>query len=174
MFCPNCGRDNTLERRFCASCGTNLEVVSQALSGDKDDFFTKIDAGLDQFTARYVEHIFKDAPSNVNDRKVSNSWKLLGQGILTSFVDVFLFFLMWNIMPLRFLILLISTPFRLLGRRGSKEAGTKIKLEGKRAELPGSYSDNWLQGPVASVSENTTERLEEYGRSKQKQANEGQ
>ena len=173
MFCPICGRDNSLERRFCGSCGTNLEAVSQALSGNKDDFFTKTDSALDQLIARYAEHVFKDAPSGVNDRKVSKSWKLLGQGILTTFVDVILFSLMWNILPLRFLILLISTPFRLLGQRGNRQEGTRIELENRRASLPASLFSEELLGPIGSVSEHTTERLEEYRQPRQKQAGEG-
>src|SRR5215211_7432597 len=124
MFCPNCGRDNPRETKFCASCGTNLEVVSQALTGNRDDFFTKTDAALDQLIARYAEHVFKEAPSKVNDRKVGNSWKVLGQGVITSFVDLILFSLMWNILPLRFMILLISTPIRLLSQRSKQQAIT--------------------------------------------------
>ena len=49
MFCPTCGRDNSVGRKFCASCGTNLELVSQALSASDDNFFPKIDTGLDHF-----------------------------------------------------------------------------------------------------------------------------
>ena len=41
MFCPTCGRDNLLERKFCAASGTNLEAVSQALSGDRTNFFNE-------------------------------------------------------------------------------------------------------------------------------------
>ena len=88
MFCPNCGRDNS--QKFCASCGTNLEAVSQALNGDRGDFFTKTDAALDQLIARYSEHVFKDATSKLNDREVGNSWKILGQGLVTVFVDLIL------------------------------------------------------------------------------------
>jgi hypothetical protein len=33
MFCPNCGSNQGNERRYCTICGTNLLVVSQALSG---------------------------------------------------------------------------------------------------------------------------------------------
>lgn len=70
MFCPICGRDNSIERKFCASCGTNLEAVSQALSGSDDDFFTKIDAGLDHFLAKYAEHVFKNAPAHAAEQPV--------------------------------------------------------------------------------------------------------
>ncbi len=33
MFCPRCGRQATDTQRFCKSCGTNLQSVSQALTG---------------------------------------------------------------------------------------------------------------------------------------------
>ncbi len=75
MFCPTCGKDNSRGRKFCASCGTNLEAISKALSGSTGDFFTKIDAALDQFIARYSEHVFKDAPSNALDRRVGLAMK---------------------------------------------------------------------------------------------------
>ena len=114
MFCPNCGKDNSLELKYCASCGTNLAAVSQALTGREEDFFTKMDTGIDYFVARYTEHVFRDAPQGVSEHKVAKSWRLLGQAVVTTFVDLLLFTLMWNILPLRFLILCVSTPFRLL------------------------------------------------------------
>src|SRR5262245_24761006 len=113
MFCPTCGRDNLLERKFCASCGTNLAAVSQALSGSDDDFFTKIDAGLDHFLGRYAKHVFKNAPAHASEQRIARSWQILGQSVLASIVDLLLFTLMWNIIPLRFLLLVISTPIRL-------------------------------------------------------------
>ncbi|MGA9772226.1 MAG: zinc ribbon domain-containing protein [Blastocatellia bacterium] len=33
MYCPNCGSNNQAEIKFCTRCGTNLAVVSDALSG---------------------------------------------------------------------------------------------------------------------------------------------
>ncbi len=33
MYCPSCGSDNQSELKFCTRCGTNLGVVSDALSG---------------------------------------------------------------------------------------------------------------------------------------------
>lgn len=33
MYCPNCGSNNLGEKKFCARCGTNLAIVSEALSG---------------------------------------------------------------------------------------------------------------------------------------------
>lgn len=155
MFCPTCGRGNPVERKFCASCGTNLEAVSQALSGNDDNFFTKIDSGLDYFLARYSEHVFKSAPSNALDQRIGKSWRVLGQSVVTSFVDILLFTLMWNIIPLRFLLLLISTPFRLLseqgrGRKGAVPGGKRVPDLYDPAPQP------WLPESVGSVTEHTT------------------
>lgn len=35
MFCPKCGTQNPDSGKFCRSCGTDLENVSAALSGEK-------------------------------------------------------------------------------------------------------------------------------------------
>src|SRR6476620_9989669 len=122
MFCPTCGKDNSQELKFCASCGTNLEAVSQALTGVEEDFFSKMDSGMDYFIARYAEHVFKDAPHGLAERGIKKSWTILGQAVVASLVDILLFTLMWSVLPIRFLILLISTPFRMLAQRG-REVG---------------------------------------------------
>src|SRR5215510_10594576 len=155
MFCPTCGRDNAIERKFCASCGTNLEVVSQALSGSDDDFFTKIDAGLDHFLAKYAEHVFKNAPANAAEQRIARSWQVLGQSVLTSIVDLLLFSLMWNIIPLRFLLLLISTPVRLVTQRG-RPRKRSISDSAKVPDLPETMPQQWLSGSIESVTEHTT------------------
>jgi hypothetical protein len=164
MFCPTCGRDNPKnERKFCASCGTNLEAVSQVLSGTETNFFTRIDTGLDQFTARYAEHVFKDAPSYASDRTVSNSWKLLGKGILTSFMDLFLAVILWNFFIFRFHVLWISTPFRLLSERSGRLKKLKAGIDTDAPlRLPEPAQNQWISGAAPSVSEHTTDLLQEY------------
>ena len=166
MFCPTCGRDNSVERKFCVSCGTNLEAVSQALSGSDDDFFTRIDSGLDHFLARYAEHVFKNAPLNAAEQQVGKSWQVLGQAVLTSIIDVLLFSLMWNIIPLRFLLLLISSPIRLLSEQGKNKA--RALAGGKRApDLAEPVPQQWLSDSVGSVTEHTTVLLPDSERRKQ-------
>ena len=34
MYCPNCGSNNPAEVKFCKQCGTNLGLVSDALTGN--------------------------------------------------------------------------------------------------------------------------------------------
>jgi hypothetical protein len=163
MFCPSCGRDNLNEQKFCATCGTNLEAVSQLLYGKEANFFTRMDTSLDHFTARYTEHVFKDAASYAADRSVSNSWKLLGKGILTSFTDLFLAIFLWNFFIFRFHVLWISTPFRLLSERGKRSKTSKADVDTKKPlRLPQRADNQWISGVAPSVSEHTTERLQEY------------
>ncbi len=173
MFCPKCGRDNLNEQKFCASCGTNLEAISQVLSGTGTDFFTRIDTGLDQFIAKYAEHVFTDAPSKATDRSVSNSWKLLGRGVLTSFIDLFLSLVIWNVFTVRFNILFFSTPFRLLSERSSRLKNLKagINTDGP-LRLPEPLQNKWISGAVPGVSEHTTEILQEYRPPAQKSSGE--
>jgi hypothetical protein len=165
MFCPICGRDNLIELKFCASCGTNLEAVSQALSGSDDDFFTKIDTGLDHFLAKYAEHVFKKAPAHAAEQRISKSWQVLGQSVLTSIVDLLLFSLMWNVIPLRFLLLLISTPVRLVTQRDRPRNRT---VAGARMtpDLPEARPQQWLPGSIESVTEHTTAILADSERPK--------
>jgi hypothetical protein len=160
MFCPTCGKDNSQELKFCASCGTNLEAVSQALTGVEEDFFSKMDSGMDYFIARYAEHVFKDAPHNLADRSVKKSWIVLGQAVVTSLVDMLLFTLMWNLLPLRFIILLISTPFRLLAKRGRETQHQTLAPAYRAPELPAGRSGLWLEQPGMTVTESTTTLLE--------------
>lgn len=161
MFCPTCGKDNSHELKYCASCGTNLEVVSQALTGREDDFFTKMDSGIDQLIARYSEHVFRNAPLDASERKVAKSWKLLGQAVLASIVDLILFTLMWNLLPLRFCLLVISTPFRLLSERNETPKTPPPAVEAYRPpELSRPAPQLWLADPVSSITENTTKNLE--------------
>lgn len=162
MFCPTCGKDNSLELRFCASCGTNLEAVSQALTGTEEGFFTKIDTGMDQFIARYSDHVFNNSQPSHPEHSVVKSWKLLGQGVITSLLDLLLFILMWNFLPLRFLILLISTPFRLLAERSNDRDADRSTAEEdyKSPELNETVLRHRLSEAIPSVTENTTVNLD--------------
>lgn len=161
MFCPNCGRDNSAELKFCASCGTNLDAVSQALTGREEDVFTRLDTGLDQFIARYTERVFTEPKPGSGEHSVVRSWRLLGQAIVTSLLDIFLFVLMWNILPVRFFLLLITSPFRVLAEKKRERVGEN-QLEGsvyRAPELTDAPAERLLSNAVPSVTEETTTNL---------------
>ena len=79
----------------------------------------------------------------------------MGQGVITSFVDLLLFLLMWNVLPLRFLILLFTTPIRLLSER-SKDHKAAIPRRQNTQDLLNPVPQLWLPGPIGSVTEHTT------------------
>ena len=155
MFCPTCGRDNSLKRKYCVSCGTNLAAVSQALSGSEDDFFTRIDSGLDHFLSRYAEHVFKSAPAHAAEQRIAKSWQVLGQSVLATIVDLLLITLMWNVIPLRFLLLVISTPVRFISQRG-RPPKPSLADRARTGELDEAGPHQWLSSSFESVTEHTT------------------
>lgn len=60
MFCPKCGAQALEGQRFCKSCGTNLELVTEALEGGEDtlgQFRLDLDA---------VKNSLKDFGSGIN------------------------------------------------------------------------------------------------------------
>ncbi|MEW6129913.1 MAG: zinc ribbon domain-containing protein [Acidobacteriota bacterium] len=52
MYCPSCGSQNQDELKFCTRCGTNLGIVSDALTG-KFDAPAKIDERLVRLLKNY-------------------------------------------------------------------------------------------------------------------------
>jgi hypothetical protein len=119
----------------------------------------KIDTGMDQLIARYSDHVFSNARSGSTEHTVSKSWKLLGKGVVTSLTDLLLFVLMCNFLPFRFLMLLVSTPFRLLSERNRSQRSNE--------QLAGNYAPPELNEgtpgqlfPIPSVTEGTTSNLQ--------------
>jgi hypothetical protein len=50
MFCPNCGNQNSVDQKFCRSCGLGLQKVAQTLS---EQLPTKLDVSLQQKKERF-------------------------------------------------------------------------------------------------------------------------
>ena len=51
MHCPNCGKQTSLNQKFCRSCGMSLETVSKVLTehlsvADSDRLMAKVDESL--------------------------------------------------------------------------------------------------------------------------------
>ncbi len=151
MFCPTCGREDSQERKFCPSCGTNLDRVTKALTPKKDNFFVQADAAFDRVLGRYAGMFFKDAPEKAQDRSASNSWRIFGLSLLSLLANFILLPVCFVALKLRFFTLLFSTPFRLLSERSNQQA--------KEAALRGNNQEQWLINPVPDVTEHTTINL---------------
>ena len=50
MYCPNCGNQNSVDQKFCRSCGLGLQKVAQTLS---EQVPTKLDLSLQQKKERF-------------------------------------------------------------------------------------------------------------------------
>jgi hypothetical protein len=119
---------------------------------------------LDHELAKYAAHVFEDAPGQAAVRKVANSWQILAKGVVTSLVDMFLSVILWLPFVLRFYILLVSTPFRLLSERSKrrKPRQTAPTDEQQLQNLPEPPTQAWLPEPIPSITEYTTENLRQY------------
>jgi hypothetical protein len=161
MFCPKCGRDDSHRYKYCPTCGTNLEVVTIALSTGEDSIFTRVNRHLDRSVARYADHFFESAKTTARESQVGGSWRLAGKGGLTFLIDLALIPVMFFFLPVRLLLLLMYTPLGLLQERSERKRGSvpalEVTSESSKRGLP--EAGRWRVGSVGSVTENTTEHL---------------
>jgi hypothetical protein len=162
MFCPKCGRDDSHEYKFCPTCGTNLEVVTIALSTGDDSLFTRVNKHLDRSVARYADHLFESATTTAREGQVGSSWQLMGKGILTFFIHLPLIPLMFIFLLIRLLMLVLYTPVGLLQERSEqKRSGVRTVGEASGSSKRGlPEAGGWRAGSVGSVTEHTTVHLE--------------
>ncbi|RMG50049.1 MAG: zinc ribbon domain-containing protein, partial [Acidobacteria bacterium] len=90
MYCPNCGQASPDDRRFCKFCGTNLGLVSEALSRGRVS-----NTNLSDATAQIIEQWFGEKPDPPPGKRQLND---IRSGVITTFVGIglsaFLYFLM--------------------------------------------------------------------------------
>ena len=162
MFCPNCGRDDSHRYKFCPTCGTNLDVVTIALTTGEDSIFSRVNKHLDRSVARYADHFFESATQTAREGRVGTSWRLVGKGVLTFFVDLALLPVMFFFLPIRLLMLVLYTPLGLLQERSERKRSSVPTVdaasEPSNRRLP--EAGGWRVGSVGSVTENTTVHLE--------------
>jgi hypothetical protein len=162
MFCPKCGRDDSHGYKFCPACGTNLDVVNIALTTGEDSVFTRVNKHLDRSVARYADHLFESATTTGREGRVGSSWRLMGKGLLTFFIDLALLPVMFFFLPVRLLMLLLYTPLGLLQERSERKRSDVPAVDGasesSKRGLP--EGGGWRVGPVGSVTENTTVHLD--------------
>jgi hypothetical protein len=162
MFCPKCGRDDSHRYKFCPACGTNLDVVTIALSTGEDSIFTRVNKHLDRSVARYADHFFESATTTAREGQVGSSWRLAGKGLLTFLLDLALLPVMFFFLPVRLLMLLLYTPLGLLQERSERKrrgvSAVDVVSESSKRGLP--EAGGWRVGEVGSVTENTTVHLE--------------
>jgi hypothetical protein len=156
MYCPRCATQNIDSARFCRSCGANLSLVPQALSGR-----------LPEDQSDKVERAIKGA---IRRRREPN----LGRGIRRTslglaFLVIVAALFITGTSPGFAEIWLLIPAFLLLGR-GIGEIITATATERAARQIampPATLSTNELSAPAIydtvappSVTENTTRHLE--------------
>ncbi|HKV41659.1 MAG TPA: hypothetical protein VJX67_20815 [Blastocatellia bacterium] len=128
------------------------------MSKTGEGLFSRFDKSLDRFLARCAERYFRGAPSDALQPGIGKSWKLLGEGFVASALDLLVLSLLFYLLPFRFILLLISTPIRLIAHMGSRQKKGDIELPAPPSPpaLPEAPSEAWLQ---IGVTERTTETL---------------
>jgi hypothetical protein len=165
MFCPACGREDSQGRRFCPTCGANLERVTRALAPGGGSLLVKADQAFDRLVARYAGLFFGGARDKAHDWRVSHSWTLWAQAFLALPANFILFWIMlFGVLPLRLFTLLLGSPFRLLSERSNQQAPAQVpepaaKVENKRAQLQAQPPGQWLIDSGPSAVEHTTMNL---------------
>lgn len=178
MYCPNCGQASPEDRRFCKFCGTNLSLVSEALSRGRVP-----NRNLSDATAWVIEELFGEKPDPPPEKRQLND---IRSGVITSFVGIglsaFLYFLMeavassshidpgaapivrsiWLVGLIPFFIgiaLIVNGIFfyKPLRRSGTESTTPSRTLPG--SETPSIASHAGVRLP-ASVTEQTTHRLD--------------
>ena len=174
MYCPNCGSDNQAEIKFCTRCGTNLGVVSDALTG-KLSSASRIDQKNDERMVRLLKNYYRGRRSmtigggmllvgliiQVIILALGFPDKLIGFAALSAapiiygFISLFIGIARWN---------RASSELRALGHvipQTSPMRGTTALSEA--AETIGPYSTDPIDSP-ASVTEHTTRQLDTRAR----------
>jgi hypothetical protein len=165
MYCPACGREDSQGRRFCPTCGANLERVTRALSPGGDNFLARADQAFDRLIARYAGLFFGGARDKALDWRVSHSWTLWAQAFLALPANFILFWIMlFAILPLRLFTLLLGSPFRVLTERSNRKAPAQVptpamKVENRRAQLQAPPPAQWALDSAPSAVEHTTMNL---------------
>ena len=160
MYCPSCGKENVETARFCRGCGRSLAGVLQTAQADAGSAFERIEYRLDETIAGYASRYFKGrAAPFVPPASLKESWKLLGHGFLTVFLDLLYTWLIVEfVLQIRFLMLLFKSPVQWWRERQARKAAQPAVA----APVPLLQEPITNRLPMGSVTEETTERLSEF------------
>lgn len=159
MYCPNCGKTNSAEQKFCRSCGFNLEKTTQSLA--------------EQFPATEMDKSLQD-----KQRLVRRLLAILIGGSSS----IFLIFVFWKIITdliidkghvlgglifiafiiLCVLVILLALYSESLSKASSKHTFPQKTLQESVPTQKLLY-ESYLE-PITSVTERTTELLKAKGK----------
>jgi hypothetical protein len=154
MYCPNCGKTNSAEQRFCRSCGLSLEKVVQSLSEQLSA--ADLDKNLLEQQRKLQRWITIIAGSTISIVVGGVMWGIIYEIMIVKgevlVGSAFLAFLIGLV-----LFALLNIYKESLVKTSGKRRTTQPRLtqEGEDAKLlPETYFE-----PISSATEHTTELL---------------
>jgi hypothetical protein len=153
MYCPNCGKTNSREQKFCRSCGLSLEKVVQSL--------------IEQLPAADIDRKLRE-----RRRKVELWATILATGGISAFVLAVLWGIIYKMIIveghvagglvfLAVIVAIIGSALLMLYRESLAKASKRPSLEPESS--PPADTAKLLPEPsyepIASVTESTTELL---------------
>ena len=156
MFCPNCGNQNSVDQKFCRSCGLGLQKIAHSLSEQRP---TQLNLSLQQKKERF-------------EKMGVVALSIFGGGVAIPILYGIFYKLMWSqgkvLAGLGMLALLLVLASGLISVILFAKANEVVEKPAKEPALPpelGPANTNELPAPgpqpplVRSVVEGTTELL---------------
>jgi hypothetical protein len=161
MFCPNCGRTNSEEQRFCRACGFSLEKTLQSLA--------------EQLPARELDSEIRN-----RQRAVERLLRIVGIGAVSLVVGAVLWGIIFEVIIAKgeilagslflvFVLALIIFALLSIYRESLAKSSAKSHLANKEIAstdgltmriAPGTEEPPGKEESMPSVTENTTELLD--------------
>ena len=167
MFCPKCATQNLDGASFCRTCGANISLVPQALTG--------------QITKPEPEDVDRGGRRHGKELTLENAFKNMGMGIAFLLISIVLSrsgqgWWFWLLIP-TFIFMATGLAQFVRLRDKEKRASLQAPPVGRafadrfQAEMPARPTDE-LMAPVPSVTEGTTRHLGVEAPTRQLDANE--
>lgn len=160
MYCPNCGIETSAERKYCRSCGMDLQVIALTISGEiQPDQL--IDGGAEPA---------RSARSKTVRAGFATLWGGLILAILLAIISEAveglnhtLGVLFGNLAPLGALVMLIGVGIMIYSRFLPKESTAQQSRDRGLLAKPQQMTlpPESFRQPVSSVTESTTRLFEE-------------
>lgn len=154
MYCPNCGKENSAEQKFCRSCGLSLEKAVQSLVEQLPAL--ELDKNLRERQERVDRWLVILAASGISVFVVGILWAIIYKLIIIK-GEV----LEGSVFAAFFVGLIIFALLALYSESLRKTAGKRQMLQAPPKEVSDTAKllpDSQVE-PVPSVTERTTELL---------------
>lgn len=154
MYCPNCGRTNSAEQRFCRSCGLSLEKIVESIA--------------EQLTAHELDEHLRD-----RQRKVDRLLNITAGTVISIVVGAVLWGIIYEIIIVKgellggslflaFVVGLILVALLAVYRESLVKASTKrsrLEQGTPKAETTAELLPESSAKSIPSITEHTTELL---------------